>query len=211
MTISNQMNLHQSLKDKNASIKRSKDFTLFLKLIILSTFIFLSTSSIGAQKGLFIKVSVGPGYTKEFSKLNDSGLAIITKNHAIGWGFTNKFSIQIGEFGALIKQNVGNYKYINLDAFGLGFSYRTPFDLKISILGAYSYVYFANKWTDSTGDKRGNGYGVNLSLDKEWFIGKRWGVSLGPQIFYLNTTDSDYEFLNISFNFSLLFYLNSMK
>ena len=100
-------------------------------------------TSVSAQKGLFIKFSLGPGYTTEYSNINNSGFSIATKNHAIGWGITDKFAVQFGEFGGLSKQKVGEYNYINLDAFGLGFSYRTPVDIKISVLGAYSMVSFA--------------------------------------------------------------------
>lgn len=71
------------------------------------------------------------------------------QNHAIGLGITEKFALQIGEFGGLIKQEVSDYNYINLDAYGLGFSYRTPIDIKISVLGAYSKVSFAKKMVGS--------------------------------------------------------------
>ena len=180
-------------------------------IFITVLFIMSFGSSIFAQKGLFIKFSLGPGYTTEYSNINGSGFSIATKNHAIGWGITDKFALQIGEFGGLIKQEVGDYNYINLDAYGMGFSYRTPIDLKISVLGAYSKVSFAKKWSESTGDDGGNGYGFNMSIDKEWFIAKRWGIRLGPQLFWMKTMETDYKFFNVSLNGSVVFYLTPVR
>jgi len=181
--------------------------TLCYKLVLLFCIIFFSTDNVEAQKGLFIKFSLGPGYTTEYSSINGSGFAIATKNHSIGWGITDKFAIQIGEFGGLNKQKVDEYSYINLDAFGLGFSYLTPIDIKISVLGSYSKVSFAKKWSEPFGDDGGNGYGINMSMDKEWFLAKRWGVRVGPQLFLVKTTETDYSFFNVSINGSVVFYL----
>lgn len=181
------------------------------KLILLYCLIFISLSHVNAQKGLFVKLSVGPGFTTEYSNINSNGFSIVTKNHAIGWGITDKFAVQIGEFGGLNKLKVGDYDYINLDAFGLGFCYKAPIDLKISVIGAYSIVSFAKKWSEPKGNSGGNGYGINVSIDKEWFIAKRWGVRFGPQLFWLKTTDTDYKFFNVSINGSLVFYLTPVR
>ena len=191
--------------------KRLIELTLCYKLVLLFCIIFFSTASVEAQKGLFIKFSLGPGYTEEYSSINGSGFAIATKNHAIGWGITDKFALQIGEYGGLIKQKVEDYNYINLDAFGLGFCYRTPIDIKISVLGAYSKVSFAEKWSQAFGDDGGNGYGINMSIDKEWFIAKRWGIGLGPQVFWLKTKETDYKFFSVSLNGSVGFYLTPVR
>jgi len=191
--------------------KKLKEVTICNKLLLLFCFIFFSTTYVNAQKGLFIKFSIGPGYTTEYSNINGSGFAIATKNHAIGWGITDKFAVQIGEFGGLNKQKFGDYNYINLDAFGLGFSYRTPIDIKISVLGAYSKVSFAKKWSQAFGDDGGNGYGINMSVDKEWFFAKRWGVRIGPQLFWLKTKETDYKFFNVSLNGSVVFYLTPVR
>lgn len=191
--------------------KELKVITICNKLVLIICFIFFSTTYVNAQKGLFIKFSLGPGYTMEYSNINGSGFAIATKNHAIGWGITDKFALQIGEFGGLIKQKVNDYNYINLDAYGLGFSYRTPIDIKISVLGAYSKVSFARNWWEAGGDDGGNGYGVNISIDKEWFIAKRWGVRVGPQAFWIKTKETDYKFFNVSLNGSVVFYLTPVR
>ena len=191
--------------------KEMKEVTVCNKLVIVICLIIFSTTYANAQKGLFVKFSLGPGYTTEYSTINDSGISIATKNHAIGWGITDKFAVQIGEFGGLNKLKVGEYNYINLDAFGLGFSYLTPIDLKISFLGAYSMVSFAEKWSEATGDDGGNGYGLNMSIDKEWFIAKRWGIRLGPQVSWLKTRETDYQFFNVSLNGSVVFYLTAVR
>ena len=181
------------------------------KIFMLYCFLFISVSNVNAQKGLFAKFSIGPGYTTEYSNINSNGFSVVTKNHAIGWGITDKFAIQIGEFGGLNKQKFGDYNYINLDAFGLGFSYRTPVDIKITVLGAYSMVSFAKEWSQSFGDDGGNGFGLNMSIDKEWFVAKRWGIRLGPQFYWLKTIDTDYKFFNVSINGSLVFYLTPVR
>lgn len=175
--------------------------------LVLFGIIFSSTTNVNAQNGLFIKFSIGSGYTTEYSNINSSGFSIVTKNHAIGWGITDKFAIQIGEFGGLNKLKVGNYDYINLDVFGLGFSYLTPVDIKVSVMGGYSFVRFAKNWKEGGGDDGGNGYGINMSIDKEWFIAKKWGLRVGPQLFWLKTTDTEYKFFNVSLNGSFVFYL----
>ena len=184
------------------------------KMIILGIvfcILLFQINMLNAREGLFIKFSLGSGYTRENSNINSSGLSIATKNHAIGWGFTDKFAIQIGEFGGLNKLKVGEYDYINLDAFGLGFSYLTPNDIKISILGAHSKVFFAQKWSEAFGDDGGNGYGINMSIDKEWLVAKRWGIMVGPQLFWLKTMETDYKFFNVSLNGSVIFYLTPVR
>lgn len=191
--------------------ERMRIFTLFHKYILIISVLLFSTTNSNAQKGLFVKFSLGPGYTTEFSNINTSGLAIASKNHTIGWGFTDKFALQIGEFGSLNKIKSNNYQYVNLDAFGFGFVYRTPIDLKVSVLGAYSKASFPDKWWEAKGADGGNGFGFNISIDKEWFIAKRWGIGIGPQVFWLKTTETDYQFFNVSLNGSIVFYLTHVK
>ena len=70
---------------------------------------------------------------------------------------------------------------------------------------------FAEKWSQALGDDGGNGYGINLSIDKEWYIAKRWGIRLGPQVFFLNTRETGYKFFNASLNGSLVFHLTPVR
>jgi hypothetical protein len=191
-------------------IKKMKIVTMLRSIGLFVSFMFCAIN-VQAQKGFFVQVSVGPGFTTEYSGINGSGMALVTKNHTIGWGLTEKFALQIGEFGGLNKQKVGEFNYINLDAFGLGFTYRTPIDVKVSVLGAYSKVAFARKWSEPFGEDGGKGYGMNLRIDKEWFIAKRWGIRLGPHVYWIKTVDTNYQFFNVSLNGSAVFYLSPVK
>jgi len=198
----------QSLARKHKQIKK---IVLYYKTVFLFCIILISTTNTKAQKGLFLKFSLGSGYATEHSSINSSGFGIAMKNHAIGWGITDKFALHIGEFGGLIKQKIGDYNYINLDAYGLGFSYMTPIDIRLSFLGAYSKVSFAKKWTEATGNNGGNGFGINMSIDKEWFISKRWAIRVGPQLFWIKTKETNYNFFSISLNGSIVFYLKPAR
>lgn len=84
-------------------------------------------------------------------------------------------------------------------------------DIKISVLGAYSKVSFAKEWTEPFGSDGGNGLGINMSIDKEWFVAKRWGFRLGPQLFWINTAETGYKFFTISLNSTLVFYLKPVR
>lgn len=76
------------------------------KRVLFYCLLFFPATNLLSQKGLSIKVSLGSGYTMESSKLNDSGFAIVSKNHAIAWGISEHFALQIGEFGGLTKQKI---------------------------------------------------------------------------------------------------------
>ena len=69
------------------------------KLILPVCFIFFSISQVNGQKS-YVKFSVGPDF---YERIFSGGLSIVTKNHAIGWGITDKFAVHIGEFGGLNK------------------------------------------------------------------------------------------------------------
>lgn len=177
------------------------------KLLIAFCVICISATYVEAHEGLFVKMSVGPGLMLENSRINGSGFTMVTKNHAIGWGFNEKYALFIGEFGGLINKKVGEYNFINLDAFGVGLSYSTPFNVRVSVMGAYGKVSLAHNWWEATGDNDGNGFGINFSVEKEWILAERWGVGIGPQVFYLKTMETDYQFINFSINFMGTFYL----
>jgi hypothetical protein len=179
----------------------SKKILIFLSLIIISA------SYAKAQNGLFLRFSVGPGVMKEYSSIKGTGLTIVTKNHAVGWGFNDKFAIYVSEFGGLIKKQYGEYNYINLDAYGLGFTYRAPLNIYANLSGAYGRVAFAHKWSEPEGDFKGGGYGIKFGLDKKWMLSKRWNFGLGPQAFFLKTKNDSFKFMNFSLNFFIEFHL----
>ncbi len=177
------------------------------KILILLGIILISTTYAEAQNGLFLRFSVGPGFMKEYSSIKGTGLTLVTKNHAIGWGFNDKCAIYVSEFGGLIKKQYGEYNYINLDAYGLGFTYRAPFNIYASLSGAYGRVSLAHKWSDPGGDLAGEGYAVKFGLDKKWMLSKRWNFGVGPQAFFLKTKNDNFKFVNFSLNFFIEFHL----
>ena len=168
----------------------------------------ISMSSLEAKETFYIKASLGTGISSEYEKLKTSSTALVMKNHSIAWYISDNLALKVGEFGGLLKQKTGKYNYINLDAFGVGFSYTTTQKIKISFLGAYSKVSLAKKWSEALGDDAGEGYGLNMNIDKEWSIGKQWAVQLGPQFFVMKVNHKDYLFSNVSLQGSLIYYFS---
>jgi len=182
---------------------------VYLKILLPVFLILFSSSQAQARDGLYLKLSLGPGsgVAREMSTIQDSGYALGTKNHAVGWARDNKFSVSLTEFGSLLKLNVNEYGYINLDLpYALGLTYYSPWDFNLFISAGPSKVYFAHEWSDPFGDLKGKGYGINASAEKEWMISKRVGLGAGAQIYYIQTNQSKYKFLNFSVNILATFY-----
>jgi len=150
-----------------------------------------------AQEGLYVRFSVGTGYYAEHSVLDDSGFTTPAKNHALGWGLNERFGLQISDFGALIKQKVGDYDYMNLDALGLGLSYYIRPDTYLCLSGGYGKVTLAHDWTQIMNDGRQEGLALSLTLNREWLLSKRWSIGLGAQGFYFKTRNIQYEFTHL--------------
>jgi hypothetical protein len=177
--------------------------------LLIIFIIFIAAINADAHDGFFIRFSVGPGYYVEKASLNESGFTTLAKNHAIGWGFHQKFALQISDFGGLIKNAVGEYDYINLDALGLGFTYHMPLNTSVTLSGAKGKVAFARNWWKITDDGEETGYAINISLDKEWLIAKRWGVGIGTHGFLFKTTN--YEFIQFGINGAVTFYFTPVR
>ena len=176
------------------------------KLLLLICFILLLTTYAEAQKGPFLRFSLGPGFMKEYSTINESGFTIATKNHAIGWGFKDKYAVSFSEFGAFIKKDIGEeYQYINLDAYGLGIAYRTQSNINFHISGAYGTVHFSDSWKKQGDLIEDDGYAIALGIDKKWLLSKRIDLGVGPHTFFLKT--KNHTFTNFGLNFWLDFYL----
>ena len=182
-----------------------------LKALVTLCIIALTTTIVSAHEGLYLKFSLGPGFMKEFSSINGSGFTIAAKNHAIGWGFNEKIGLFIGEFGGLNKKKVGEYNYINLDAYGPGFTYSSPSNINLSVSAGYGQVAFARKWSEATGDVKGKGFGLNMSLEKEWMVSKRVGIGTGAQAFYIKTKNDNYEFMSVSIKCMVNFYFTPVR
>jgi len=199
---------HYLAKEKSHKVKilkKPKRANIYNKLLWLICFIILSIFYVEAQNGPFLRFSLGPGFMKEYSTINKAGFTIATKNHAIGWGFKDKYAVSISEFGAFIRKNIGEeYQYINFDAYGLGFAYRTKSNINFHVSGAYGTVHFSDSWKKQ-GDFMEDGYAIALGVDKKWVLSKRFDIGAGPHTFLLKTTK--YTFTNFSINFWLDFYL----
>ncbi|MBN1780082.1 hypothetical protein JW948_03080 [bacterium] len=175
------------------------------KTFFISCLIFIASFNIMAQKGPFLRFSLGPGIMKEFSTINESGLTIVTKNHAIGWCFEDKLTVYYSEFGAFISKDTDQkYHFINLDAYGLGIAYRTRSRINYHLSGAYGTVHFSDSW-NKQGDYIEDGYAIAFGIEKNWLLLKRIELGLGPHSFILIT--DNYSFTNFSLNFWFNFYL----
>jgi hypothetical protein len=179
--------------------------------LLLSFIIIFFAVYAEAHNGLFIRFSIGPGYYTEQSGLNESGLMIPAKNHAIGWGFHQKFALQINDFGGLIKNTVGEYNYINLDALGLGLTYYMPLNTSVTLSVGQGKVTFARHWWEVSDDGKETGYAINISLDKEWLIAKRWGVGMGTHGFIFKTRTIEYKFLQFGINGTITHYFTPVR
>jgi hypothetical protein len=189
--------------------KKLKEVTIFFKFVLLSFFVSLSITYVNAQTGPFLRFSLGPGFTNEYSTINDLGFIIAAKNHAAGWGFKDKYAVYYSEFGAFIRKDIGEkYQFINLDAYGLGFAYRTQSNINYYISGAYGTVHFSDNWKKQ-GDKIENGYALAFGVDKKWVLSKRFDLGVGPLMSFFKT--NNYIFTNLSVNFWLDFYLFKQK
>jgi len=179
--------------------------------LLLSFIILIPAVVAEAHDGLYIRFSIGPGYYTEQSKLHESGFTTPAKNHAIGWGFHGKYALQISDFGGLIKNNVGEYKYINLDALGLGIKYFMPHNTSATLSVGQGNVTFTRNWWQMTDHGKETGYAFNLSLDKEWLISKRWGVGIGTHGFLFKTRKIEYEFMQFGINGAITFYFTPVR
>ena len=184
-----------------------KEDTMRTKAMVLFVITGIAAAFTEAHEGLFLKFSVGPGIMIENAGINTSGLTIAAKNHAVGWAFNGKFALFIGEFGGLLKKNFGEYRYINLDAFGPGCTWYLPYNIQLSVSGGYGQAAFAHTWTEATGAVKGKGYGINMSLEKEWMVLKRVGLGTGTQVFYVNTRNTGFSFLDFSLKGMATFYV----
>jgi hypothetical protein len=176
-----------------------------LIIVLISSFILLSSINVKAQEGPFLKFSLGPGVLYEHSTINESGFTYAAKNHAIGWGFNHKYAVYFSEFGASTRKNIeAKFQFINLDAYGLGFSCNTENNISFHAAGGYGTVHFSDCWKKQ-GDFIQDGYAMAIGVDKKWGLSKRIYLGVGPLLCFFKTTN--YSFTNFSVNCSLNFFL----
>jgi hypothetical protein len=195
-------------KDKMQRVnshKKPEVITMVQMTVLLFCCVFLSSVDVMAQKGPFVRFSLGPGFMNEYNVINEPGFTIVAKNHAIGWGFKDTYAVYYSEFGAFVRKDIGTeYQYINLDAYGLGLAYCTKSDIHFHLSGAYGAVHFSDSWKKQ-GDFIEDGYAVALGIEKKWLLSQRIDLGVGPHSFYLKTRN--YTFTNNSLNFWLDIYL----
>ena len=107
----------------------------------------------------------------------------------------------------MIKQSVGEYSYINLDALGPGITWHTPRGVSVSLAVGQGTASFAKSWKEATGDLKGKGIAINLFVDKRWSLSKRFDVGLTPQVCMFKTSNASYQFVNFSLNGFVEFHL----
>lgn len=144
---------------------------------------------------LVVLVLLIPG--REHSVLDASGLTTPAKNHALGWGITKKLGLRISDFGGLIKQKVGDWDFMNLDALGLGLSYYLRPDTYLCLSGGYGKVTLAHDWTEITNDGRQEQFALSLTLIREWLLSRRWSLGIGAQGFYFKTRNIEHAFTHL--------------
>ncbi len=104
------------------SLKNHSFYSFYrYKSLLLCCLLTIIVAKVNAQEGPFLRFSLGPGVLTEYTSINESGFTYAAKNHAIGWGFKDKYAVYYSEFGAFTKKDIGEeYQFINLDAYGLG-------------------------------------------------------------------------------------------
>mgnify|MGYP001365211087 CR=1 FL=1 len=175
-------------------------------LILISIFLLL-TGTAQAREGFFLRLGIGPGLAVESSQIKGTGLALVAKEHQIGYGITDRYALWIGEIGALIKQKVGTYDYVNVDGIVVGGTVTLPHDFLISISAGYARVAFAQKWTEPMGDNLDDGLALGLSAKHEWAMGSRFALSTGVVAGFYRTFKDNYTYFTFSAVLSLAFYL----
>jgi len=164
-----------------------------------------------ARPGLFLRLGLGPGIAVETAQIHGAGLALVSKEHQIGYGFTDDFALWVGEIGALIQQKVGTYDYVNVDGIVLGGTIFMPHDILVSPSAGYGRVAFAKEWTEPMGDNLDDGLAFGLSAKREWYLGSYFAVAAGVVSTYFQTFHDDYTYFTFSAVLLAAFYLTPLE
>ena len=175
------------------------------KFLLLTCFLSIIIANVNAQEGPFLRISLGPGILTEYNSINESGFTYAAKNHAIGWGFNDKYAVYFSEFGASTKIDLGEeYQFLNLDAYGLGLAYNLENNISFHAQGGYGTVHFSDSWKNQ-GNFMEDGYAIALGVNKKWGLSKRTDLGVGPLISFFKT--ENYTFTNLSINLWLDIFL----
>jgi len=187
-------------------MKRQIEMTRCRGVLVLSLLLIAPTSA-AAQRGLFLRFAVGPGVSVGAASIKGTALALVAKDHALGYGVTDRFAVQVADFGALIRKRVGEYDYINLDGLGLGCAVLLPHSTLVSLSAGYGRVTFAHHWWTATGSAKDDGVAVVASVRREWPIARRWALGIGAPVSFFRTSGDDYTFFDLSLVGSVSFHL----
>ena len=175
--------------------------------LLLPLLLLLMPGSAAAREGLFLRFGLGPGVVVEGGPVQGTVLALPAKDHAIGYGLTEHFAVQLADFGALVYQQVGEYEYLNLDGLGPGVTVFLPRNALVSLSAGYGAVGFARKWWEATGSDKHGGIAISASARKEWPLSRKWALGVGGQACFFRTSRADYTFCVLSAEASAAFYL----
>ena len=170
-------------------------------------FLAVAPIPVAAQQGLFARFAVGPGVSVGTASIKGTSPVLVTKDHALGYGITDRFAVHEADFGGLIRKKVGDYEYINLDGLGLGCTVFLPHSTLVSLSAGHGQVTFAHHWWEATGDGKNEGVAVIASVRREWLIARRWALGVGAPATFFRTSGDDYTFFNVGIVGSLSFYL----
>jgi hypothetical protein len=175
-----------------------------LPLLLL---LLVAPGAASAREGLFARFSLGPGVAAETAPVQGMGLVLGGKDHAIGYGITERFAVQVADFGGLVRKKGGAYDYLNLDGLGLGGTVFLPRGTLVSLSAGYGQVAFARNWWEATGADKDEGVAAAASVRKEWLFAKRWSLGAGAVATFFRTFSADYTFFTLSLAGSVTFYL----
>jgi hypothetical protein len=179
----------------------------FLALLLIPAASASMAAPAAAQEGLFVRFTLGSGAAAEASVLHGGMLSLAAKNHAIGYGLSDRFAIQLSEYGGLMRKSVGPYRYINVDVTALGATWFLPGDVNVSLAAGYGQVAFARNWYTAVGENRDGGIALGAAIRKEWPVARHWAWGLGLPVYVVHTFDDGYTFVGLGVAASVSFYL----
>lgn len=180
----------------------------FLALLLILAAHAFAAAPAAAQRGLFVRFALGPGAAAEASVLHGGMPALAAKNHAIGYGLTDRFAVQLAEYGGLYRKTVGAYRYINVDVTALGATWFLPGDVNVSLAAGYGQVAFARHWYTPVGENRDGGLALAAAIRKEWPLAPHWTVGVGLPAYAVRTFDRGYTFVGLAAVGTVSFYLS---
>jgi 3-methyladenine DNA glycosylase Tag len=86
-----------------------------------------------------------------------------------------------------------------------------PYNTSATLSVGQGNVTFDRNFWQISNQGKATGYAINLSLDKEWMISKRWSVGIGTHGFLFKTRKIEYEFMQFGINGGFTYYLKPVR